>query len=179
LRTFSSEPELQPQADLPSPLNWRFAKPYQPHRYFLGNAGAVDFAQKRRHVFARSLNARPRRAVPDRLPATGNSTDFAGETQIDKKFTSDAKVSAAGELHFVRAESTTSPRSTTSRLCATPAIRASEVSELRRRYKWTGAGSRSASCAWNKRKICFRRGDFCDREKRIDGTFRIGATADV
>jgi len=42
----------------------------------------------------------------------------------------------------------------------------------------TGARLGSASCAWNKR-ICFVEGDFAIENKRIDGTFRIGATGDV
>ena len=50
---------------------------------------------------------------------------------------------------------------------------------MRGRYKWTGARLEVSELRMEQKNLFSIEGDFAIENKKIDGTFRIGATADV
>lgn len=105
---------------------------------------------------------------------------FSGETQIDKNFAKDAKVRAAGQLNFERAE--VHDVATLDRVAAVtnhPQFGRLKLSELRGRYKWAGAKLEVSELRIEQKNLFRVEGEFTIENKNVEGRFRIGATADV
>ncbi len=106
--------------------------------------------------------------------------EIDGDARIDKKFGADDKTSAAGELKFRGSELHDVPTlDAIAALTRHPEFARLKLSELSGRYHWSGARL-EVKDLWMEAKKLFRvEGHFAVENKEIDGTFQIGATADV
>jgi hypothetical protein len=103
-----------------------------------------------------------------------------GDSRIDKEFKPDAKPTAAGELKFSDAE--VHDVATLDRIAALtrhPEFAHLKLSELSGRYQWSGSQLEVTDLRMEAKKLFRVEGHFTIAEEEIDGSFQIGATADV
>jgi hypothetical protein len=103
-----------------------------------------------------------------------------GDSRIEKKFVPGARASAAGELRFLRAEvHDVATLDNIAALTRHPEFAHLKLSELRGRYKWTGTRLEVTDLRLEEKKLFRIEGAFVIEDKQIEGTFQLGATADV
>ncbi|HEY3662238.1 MAG TPA: hypothetical protein VGL24_03720 [Chthoniobacterales bacterium] len=103
-----------------------------------------------------------------------------GDSRIDKEFKPDAKPTSAGELEFSDAE--VHDVATLDRIAALtrhPEFAHLKLSELSGRYQWSGSQLEVTDLRMEAKKLFRVEGHFTIAEEEIDGSFHIGATADV
>lgn len=103
-----------------------------------------------------------------------------GDASIEKEFKPDAKPTADGQLKVSDAE--VHDIATLDRIAALtkhPEFSHPKLSELSGRYHWSGPRLEVTDFRVESKKLFRVEGRFSIEEKEIDGTFQVGATADV
>ncbi len=103
-----------------------------------------------------------------------------GTARIDQDFKPGAKARAAGQLKFSDAE--LHDIATLDRIAALtrhPEFAHLKLSELRGRYQWSGSRLEVTDLQIEAKKLFRVEGRFTIEEQEIDGSFQIGATAEV
>ncbi len=103
-----------------------------------------------------------------------------GDSTIDKEFKPEAKASAKGQLKFSDAE--VHDVATLDRIAALtrhPEFAHLKLSELSGRYQWSGTRLEVSELKIEAKKLFRVEGRFTIEEQEINGTFQIGASADV
>ncbi|MEO5719520.1 MAG: hypothetical protein ABIR29_13245 [Chthoniobacterales bacterium] len=105
---------------------------------------------------------------------------ITGDAQLEKKFKPDTKTSAAGELKILGAELHDVPMlDVIAALTRHPEFAHLKLSELRCRYAWTGDRLKVSGLRAEAKGLFRIEGDCVLENKQIDGSFEIGATAEV
>ncbi len=103
-----------------------------------------------------------------------------GESKIDQEFKPGGKASAEGRLKFSGAEvHDVAALDRIAALTRHPEFAHLKLSELSGRYRWTGPRLEVTDLQIESKKLFRIEGRFTIEEKEIDGTFQIGASADV
>ena len=106
--------------------------------------------------------------------------EIDGDARIDKKFGTDRKTSAAGQVKFRGTELHDVPTlDAIAVLTRHPEFARLKLSELSGRYDWSGTRLEVKDLRMEAKRIFRIEGHFAVEDKEIDGTFQIGATADV
>ena len=103
-----------------------------------------------------------------------------GDSTIDKEFKPEAQASAKGQLRFSDAE--VHDVATLDRIAALtrhPEFAHLKLSELSGHYKWSGARLEVSELKIEAKKLFRVEGRFTIEGQEINGTFQIGASADV
>jgi hypothetical protein len=105
---------------------------------------------------------------------------FESESDLEKRSEGDAKMNAAGELHFVRAMvHDVATLKQIAELTRHPQFERPKIDILRTRYKWNGSRLEVTGLEMETKGLFRVEGEFQIEKENIEGKFRIGAASEV
>lgn len=105
---------------------------------------------------------------------------FDSESDLEKRFEADAKMTATGELHFIRAiVHDVAALKQIAELTRHPQFEKPKIDILRARYRWNGSRAEVMGLEIETKGLFRVEGEFQIEKENIEGKFRIGAAPDV